>query len=216
MLVIVIIVFLVCQMPLAANHIILTYKPTLLYNKSFFIYNALISCLTGINLTVNFALLCFFGQHFRQVIAFMFGFRKELPDDAPNVGMFVLPAERNISMFQNILRIITATADTVINNDTAGRRRSSGNVAAHYDTSRKRQSMPVITSHYTAVAAEPAAAEETRRLMSLTEPDEILKFINGHVSPLGERRNTKHEVAAPPRKTGNKEASKPSERRLSQ
>ena len=95
-------------MPLSVSHILLTYRPELIYNKRFLIYNALTSCLTCINLTVNFALMCFFGQTFRDTIKYMFWISKDLPNSGkPNLpGILIGRMDRNNSIFQNLLNLV--------------------------------------------------------------------------------------------------------------
>jgi hypothetical protein len=147
-------------MPLAVTHILLTYRPTLLFNKGFFIYNALINCLTCINLTCNFALLCFFGQHFRQTIQYMFGFRKDLPYQKPH-GAFLTARDRNVTLFQNMVRLITTEqTDLIMQDDRMA-----------YDLRRKRKSMPAMNDPYDRADHD----EGVRRLMSLKDTNEVLR-----------------------------------------
>ena len=79
MLLMIVILFLVCQVPLAFSHIYLAYDPGMMFDKKFFYYHATTNFLTSIYLSANFVLFCFFGQEFRDTIQFMFCLKSELP-----------------------------------------------------------------------------------------------------------------------------------------
>lgn len=72
MLVAIVLVFLLCQVPLAVSHILLTYKHELSYERNFFIYNSFTNFLTCIYMSSNFVLFCFFGQKFRSTLRLIF------------------------------------------------------------------------------------------------------------------------------------------------
>jgi hypothetical protein len=79
MLVMIVILFLVCQVPLAFSHIFIAYKPEMMFDKTFFLYHSFTNFLTCIYLSANFILFCFFGQEFRDTMKFMFFIRSDLP-----------------------------------------------------------------------------------------------------------------------------------------
>ena len=84
MLVMIVILFLVCQVPLAFSHIFIAYKPEMMFDKLFFYYHSFTNFLACIYLSANFILFCFFGQEFRETIKFMFFFRSDLPHSKNN------------------------------------------------------------------------------------------------------------------------------------
>jgi hypothetical protein len=75
MLLIIVLVFLICQVPLTLSHILIAYYPNIIYEEKFIIYNSLTNILTCINLSANFALFCFFAQDFRFTIKHLFGLK---------------------------------------------------------------------------------------------------------------------------------------------
>jgi hypothetical protein len=77
--VMIVLLFLVCQVPLAFSHIFIAYKPQMMFDKTFFYYHSFTNFLACIYLSANFVLFCFFGQEFRDTIQFMFFFKTELP-----------------------------------------------------------------------------------------------------------------------------------------
>ena len=79
MLLMIVILFLVCQVPLAFSHIYLVYEPEMMYDKNFFYYHSFTNFLTIIYLSANFVLFCFFGQEFRDTIQYMFCLKNDLP-----------------------------------------------------------------------------------------------------------------------------------------
>lgn len=106
MLVLIVILFLICQVPLAISHVVVTYKPYMMREKAFFIYQAMTSFLTCINLSANFGLFCFFGKAFRDTIKFMFCLRDDLPDQTKRQASFFYDNSRRntiISMFSTAL-----------------------------------------------------------------------------------------------------------------
>jgi hypothetical protein len=105
MLVMIIIVFLICQVPLMISHVLLTYNSKLQYEKKFFFYNSFSNFLTCVNLSANFALFCFFAQAFRDTIKFMFCITNDLPDQAKRApSLFVSTdfSRRNSSLFLSV------------------------------------------------------------------------------------------------------------------
>ena len=79
MLLMIVILFLVCQVPLAFSHIYLTYRPKMMFDKTFFYYHSITNFLASIYLSANFILFCFFGQEFRDTIQFMLYLKNDLP-----------------------------------------------------------------------------------------------------------------------------------------
>ena len=111
MLVSIVLVFLFCQVPLTLSHIFRTYAPERMFERVFFIYNSLTNFLTCIYMSANFALFCFFGQAFRFTIQYMFGYKKELPNQPIKRPSF-LTAERRNSMFRSVLRRKSTASNT--------------------------------------------------------------------------------------------------------
>lgn len=137
MLVMIVVVFLVCQVPLTISHILVTYKSHLMYDINFFIYNSFTNFLTCINLSANFALFCFFGQAFRNTIQFMFCIRKDLPDQN----------KRAHSIYFNDL---SRRSSTIFQSLVIGFRRSSQNdliIKQTIDQKLSRKSLPALNRH---------------------------------------------------------------------
>lgn len=143
MLVMIVIIFLISQIPLAILHIIISRNPLLLYNKSFFIFNALVTCLTCINQTVNFALLCFFGQAFRDTIKYMFGLRKDLPSDTKGGGPNGTNVPHNYAADFRRSSVIQYMLKSIYSQENIRANGSHGGVNG-VDLNEKRRSMPAL------------------------------------------------------------------------
>ena len=135
MLIMIVIIFLICQVPLAFSHILLAQYPQMMFGKKFFYYHSFTNFLTCVNLSANFALFCFFGQAFRDTIQFMFCIKDHLPDQAKRAPSIFITNDfnkRKNSLFQ-MLNSFSRSRNNSVQKDSLENRRQ-----------RHRRSLPTI------------------------------------------------------------------------
>nr|QVK45810.1 G protein-coupled receptor [Proales similis] len=145
MLIMIVIVFLVCQVPLAVSHIILAYYPLVTYNMAYVIYNSFTHILTCIDLSINFVLFCYFAVTFRETIRYMFCLRNSLPVDSRAASFYFSEVNKRNSIIQSLMTSVLSS-----------RRGSSIDVnrKAHRQAiSKRRQSEPFILTPVTSPRA---------------------------------------------------------------
>ena len=158
MLVMIVLVFLICQVPLTFSHILSAYRPNVTFEKKFFIYNSFTNFLTCVYLSANFALFCFFGQAFRLTIQYMFCIIDVLPDQSKRMSVF--EHRRNSSIFQT-------AKDSVF-----GTRRSSSSengefkLKQHERLKNARKSLPAISIKRTMNTVYELDEEKSTKLIT--------------------------------------------------